>query len=431
MRLSGCVAIAALLTTALTSTVRAQGLFLPAAGAKARAFGGATTAAPLDAAGGLYWNPATISKLPNEVMFGGEFAYANSHLSATIPAGSIGPFPATTRSGETRSDSGVGVLPTVAMVFRPYEDSPITFGLGVLAPAGGGVNYRGGSGTPVLTPQNPPGGGGGPPFTFGFGPQAASLLLFNLTPTVSYQVNDQLSIGVGLFADVMLMSLDPAFFAPRNGNGTFPAGTHGRPFWGGGFKIGALYSPNCDWDIGFAYHTPHWMETMEWNASDHTGRALTLRLPFTLPSVVTLGAAYKGLQNTLLSVDVRWFDYTNAKTLGDSVISGGVGWRNIWSIAFGAQYQVSEVFSVRAGYTFSENPIDNTLTLFNTQLPGFWQHQLGFGATAAISDNVEMSLAYVHTFENDISGSILQIPGTTIRSDLEVHSLVFSANVKY
>lgn len=431
MRHSRFALAAVVLVGALTSTVRAQGLFLPANGAKARSFGGATTAAPLDAAGGLYWNPATISRLPNEIMFGGEFAYANSHLSATIPAGTIGPFPPTTRSGETRSDSGVAVLPTVALVFRPFEESPLTFGLGVLAPAGGGVNFAGGPNTPVLTPQNPPGGGNVPPFTFGFGPQAASLLLFNLTPSVAYKLNDQISVGASMIVDVLTMSIDPAFFAPRNGNGTFPAATHGRPFWGAGFKIGALYSPTPDWDLGLAYHSPHWLETLVWNSANETGVAQTLRLPFTLPSIISMGAAYKGIDNLLLAVDVRWFDYTNARTLGDSVVSGGVAWRNIWSVACGAQYRISQMLTVRVGYTFSENPVNEALTLFNTQLPGFWQHQLGIGTSLALTDSLEMSLSYVHTFENHINGSIIQIPGTRIRSDLEVHSLVFSANVRF
>jgi long-chain fatty acid transport protein len=415
----------------LATPLRAQGLFLPGAGAKSRSFGGATTAAPLDAAGGLYWNPATISRLRNEVMFGGELDYATSHLSATIPAGSIGPFPPTTRSGSTRSDSGVAVLPAVAMVYRQCEESPLTFGMGLLAPAGGGVNFAGGPDTPVLTPQNPPGGGNVPPFTFGFGPQAASLVLFNMTPTVAYKLNEQLSVGATMIVDVMTMSIDPAFFATRNGNGTFPAATHGRPYWGAGFKIGALYSPAEEWDFGLAYHSPHWMETLVWNSSDENGVAQTLRLPFTLPSIISMGAAYKGIPNTLLAVDVRWFDYTNAQTLGDSVIEGGVAWHNVWSVALGAQYQVTPALSVRIGYTFSENPVNETLTLFNTQLPGFWQHMLGFGATMALSEKVSASIAYVHTFENTISGSIIQIPGTRVSSDLAVDALAFSINVNY
>ena len=303
--------------------------------------------------------------------------------------------------------------------------------MGLLAPAGGGVNFAGSTSNPILSPQNPPGGGGAPPFTLGFGPQAASVALFTLTPTVAYKVNEQLSLGVTLFADVMSMSMDPAFFGPRNANGTFPPATNGRPFWGGGFKVGALFSPTCEWDLGFAYHSPHWMETFEYNSKDQTGAGFVLRLPFTLPQIVTMGAAYKGIPCTTLAVDVRWFDYANAHTLGDSVADGGVAWRSIWALAFGAEYQLNPMMSVRAGYSYNQNPIEEEATLFNVQLPGFFQHMVSLGASMAITETLEMSIAYVHTFENSISGSIVQLPGTQVRSDLEMHSLLFSMSANF
>ena len=44
---------------------RAQGFVLAGAGPVNRSMGGASTAAPLDATGALFWNPATLSGLPS------------------------------------------------------------------------------------------------------------------------------------------------------------------------------------------------------------------------------------------------------------------------------------------------------------------------------------------------------------------------------
>ena len=41
----------------------AQGVYLPSIGPTNQSFGGAATAAPIDLAGALYWNPATLSGL--------------------------------------------------------------------------------------------------------------------------------------------------------------------------------------------------------------------------------------------------------------------------------------------------------------------------------------------------------------------------------
>src|SRR5690348_13529813 len=62
--------VAALITT-LTTSAQAQGVYMPSIGPINQSIGGAGVAAPIDATGALYWNPATISGLQSsEVGFG-------------------------------------------------------------------------------------------------------------------------------------------------------------------------------------------------------------------------------------------------------------------------------------------------------------------------------------------------------------------------
>ncbi|WP_310821154.1 OmpP1/FadL family transporter [Stratiformator vulcanicus] len=430
--------LALLLIAMLPATVRAQGLVFPAAGPIGRSFGGANTAVPLDATSALTWNPATLSALPgNEIAFGSELLLANTRLDSTIPARALGPgAPPTTRTGVARSDSGLAAIPSIAMVFRPLgPDSPLTTGIGLLATVGGSVNFPG-SGSPVLNPTNPPGGGRTPPFTFGFGPQAASAALFEIVPTASYKINDWLSVGGGPVIASMTMSLDPAFFArPNDANGdgvsTFPAATHGRPYWGGGFRLGALVALTDDLNVGFAYKSPIWMETFVFNSYDELRSPLRLRLPFTIPQIFSAGVAYKGLPGTIVAADLRWLDYATTKTLGESPADGGTGWDSIWAFSLGAQHELNQMVTVRIGYTVNENPVPAAGTLFNTQLPGMIQHTFSTGATVKLNESVSMSLAYVHGFEGSSQGPILQIPGATVAIDTEYDSLVAGVNVAF
>lgn len=49
----------------------AQGIFLPSVGPVNQSMGGAATACPIDSAGAINWNPATISGLKcSEISFG-------------------------------------------------------------------------------------------------------------------------------------------------------------------------------------------------------------------------------------------------------------------------------------------------------------------------------------------------------------------------
>src|SRR5262245_25995978 len=81
-----------LATCGAVPRAQAQGLFSPGSGAVHRSMAGASTAVGADALGAMYWNPATISGLPNsEVVIGSELILPNTHVASTVPAGAFGP----------------------------------------------------------------------------------------------------------------------------------------------------------------------------------------------------------------------------------------------------------------------------------------------------------------------------------------------------
>ena len=82
--------LAQLTVLMIASLSHAQGLVLTSVGPVNRSMGGASAAAPLDASGALYWNPATLSGLPSSELDGGlELLYARARVSsanATFPS---------------------------------------------------------------------------------------------------------------------------------------------------------------------------------------------------------------------------------------------------------------------------------------------------------------------------------------------------------
>ena len=89
-----------------TVPARAQlGLAVAGVGPINRSMGGAAVAAPLDSAGSLFWNPATIGGLGrSEMLFGTELLIPRSTLSSRVPAGVARPtaMPATTGGNNGR-----------------------------------------------------------------------------------------------------------------------------------------------------------------------------------------------------------------------------------------------------------------------------------------------------------------------------------------
>lgn len=411
------------------SRTSAQGVISPGAGPINKAMAGASTAAPVDF-GSSYWNPANISFLQrDEVLLGSELILPDVYFSSRIPAGAIdGVQPTADRAGTTRSNSGVASNLAVGGTFRLAPDSPITFGLGIFGLVGGGVNFPGGYNTPVLAPRQPP-------VFVGVGPIYANMALLSIKPMVSYQMTDRLAVAIAPVVSTGSVQFDPAFFAPgpkdQYGLSTFPAGTHAHTVWGGGFELGLLYALSDAWNVGFSYKSPIWQERWTYRSSNPDLSPRTLGLQAQIPAIYSWGVAYKGLPKTLIDVDFRYLDYANTSMFGTPIIDGGLNWKSVFAVALGAQYEASERLTLRAGYLYNTNPIDAPQTLFNIQAPGFLQHTFSIGASLRLAEHIVTSIAWSHSFNNSITGPILQIPNSTATLSGQADSLLAGVTIQY
>ena len=146
----------------------------------------------------------------------------------------------------------------------------------------------------------------------------------------------------------MRSSFSPAFFAPNPkgpfGLTSFPAGTNSRPFWGGGFQVGLLYNINSNWNFGFSYKSPNWLEKWSYNASTNNGTARLIGIQAELPSILSWGVAYKGLPKTLIDVHLQLTSiYANTSLFGPKVSDGGLGLRSVFAVATGVPVPTSPI----------------------------------------------------------------------------------------
>lgn len=387
------------LLTAAPNVV-AQGILFPAVGATNRAMSGASTAAPLDPAGATYWNPATMSAFETtEIFVGGDFTYGDTFLASDVEF--------LDSAGENRSDSGLSAAPVIGLVSRP-GNSTYTFGLGIYSFLGRTIDFPGSSNNPILAPYNPPN-------SFGFGPVSASATGLQVSMLMSKQVSRYLAVGGGLTVNSVNLDLDPALFATRNGNGTFPAANNSRPRWGAGFQIGIFYSDQEKWNFGASFKSEQWFETFRYNSKDPIGRPRDLELQFALPSIFSVGVGYNVNDRTLIAADVRRFDYGNAALFGNSPENDGLGWRSIWAFAVGGHYRINDSVSTQVGYLYNQNPIREGSTLFNIQLPAINTNSISAGLTVALTEHVDIVGSGVYAFTHRNRSTILEIPGTEVQ----------------
>jgi len=422
---------------------RAQfGIAVSGVGPINRSMGGASVGAPLDAAGALYWNPATIGELGrSEMEFGTGFLVPRTTVSSRVPAGALGNgLPPTAMSGTTGGNNGVFLLPTVGVVYSP-EDSPWSYGLGIYEIGGFGVNYPIDGRNPILNPQVPFGRGVGPLYT--------QLQLFQFSPAVALKLTDRFSVGVAANIDYGLLYASPTLFSAPNLAMTplgpapvYGSGTQGRSRAGAGFQVGVYYEANEDWSFGASFNSPQWFDTYTWNGENPiNGRAARPSFGINFPWIASVGFGYKGIDRLLIASDFRFIDYrdTDGFRHGGFDQSGalrGLGWQNIFALAIGAQYLWTDAFSTRIGYTFNMNPIGGAMTTFNVGSPNIIQHTISVGASYNVTERFKVSLAYSHDFQNSISGPLVQpfvgrVPGSSVRTAATADAVYVGATVSF
>ena len=434
-----CLATAIAFTFCATPAWAQYGPILTGAGPINRSMSGTSTATPIDATGALYWNSATITALPGSSLdFGMELLLLRTELSSTLPASSFGPgLPPVTLAGSTQADNGVFALPSVGLVYQP-EDSRFTYGLGLFPVAGFGVNYSASTTNPILTPQAPNG--------FGLGSLWSELQVLQIAPTIAFQITDRLSIGLGPTVNLANLRVDPLLVAaPDNANGDAFAtyargGNHTHTHWGAGFQVGLYYALENGWSVGTSFKSPQWFEDFQFHAVDELGRPRDDSATLELPWILSVGIGYSGLERWTFGVDARYLDFNNAAGFGDQGYAPtgavrGLGFESIFTVSTGVEFRVTEALTARMGYSFGDNPIRDSQSIFNVASPTIIEHTLSVGASYRISDAFTLSASYLHSFENAIDGPLVlpvaTIPGSSIRSTTSVNMFLIGATVNF
>lgn len=414
-----CV-VAVLAQAALAGNAWAQGYALPSVGPVNGSMAGAGTAAPLDAVGTVYWNPAAILAVGNRVDIAGQVINVRAETETTA-----GPVHAT-----NASDSGVFALPAAAAIYAPAEAD---WGLGIGLNGIGGfmTNYPASPADPAFAP---------PPF--GPGAIYSRLAVMQISPTLALQLTENLSVGVAPTISAVELQADPFPLNGPNANFAYPAGTHGRTRWGGGAQAGVFYQAPADVALGFSVKSPQWFESFEYNSMTASGLPRTLETDYEFPMILSWGASWGGVERLVLATDVRYIDYDSTSVFGDPAgfdATGavtGLGWESIFLAAFGAQYSLTERFDVRCGYSISENPIPDGVIAFSTQAQAIHQHIVSLGGSLRLTDAVELSVAWQHLFANEAEGPLYTpavgaVPGTALHVEESVDAVIAGLSFAY
>lgn len=312
--------VIAVATSLFESTAKAQSFgielqntLMPASGGMA----GTSVARPQDLLSAINGNPGTMTQFE-----GTQFSFSGAWADPTIQFRQDSPLPVANVSPYEATSAAPGTAVGNIGLTQNFDDwgKPITFGLGLISTAGGGVDFR-------SVPQS--------------NGTSSQILILHFVGGMAIQVTDRLSIGA-------TAALGQGFFdAPYAGVGAMAAA------YGVRGSVGAGYELDPDTTLGFYYQTAEQFVFEDAVRLALPGNTLSAAFDVNLglPANLGFGVANSSLMdgNLLLAADITYKLWDSAALFKDI-------YQNQWVFQTGAQYSAGKC-RYRLGYAYAENPI--------------------------------------------------------------------------
>ncbi len=249
--------------------------------------------------------------------------------------------------------------------------------------------------------------------------------LVRITPSIAWQVNDALSLGMSLIGNYS--DLKQEFFPNTSfANPVDPS----QSFFGMrmrdmdttdfGFKVGGMYKPNDRITLAAAYTSKI---DLEFDGGKLTANMSAIGLGLVTykdvkakvidqPRELGIGAAIQWNKKLLLALELNWIDWSSAAKQATIRASNpnnpaapptlvqvtDQDWRDQYVVAIGAAYDLNDKTVVRAGYNYGRNPIpDENLNLL---LAPTGVHHLTIGLGRKLENGWRIDGAFEWNLEN-------------------------------
>jgi long-chain fatty acid transport protein len=323
------------------SALLANGMRLASQDGFATARGEAFTATA-DNPSAIYYNPAGITQLEGiEVRAGIYGIYLDPGFTPPPPA----------NTNTYHINNKLAAAPQFFATYTPAS-SPVSFGLGIYAPFGGGLSWPQDTGFRAVAIEG-------------------SLTYVTLNPVVALKLAHNFSVAAGLTINYGNLTMEQGLLRTETPfANVFRFKGEG---WSVGYDLGLLWQPHEKIAVGASLR----------NASTVTMRGHTeieqqpiiastevaAQADFTFPLNAIIGISYRPTPKWNVEFDA---DYTDWSSFGTVTIEQGptpfpvrqnvpvtLDWQGSWMFKFGATRYFDNHWHVSAGYVFNENSVPN------------------------------------------------------------------------
>ena len=246
------------------------------------------------------------------------------------------------------------------------------------------------------------------------GSAGISLTQAFISPALSWKYADNQSIALAaniLYQRFKAQGFDGDVFGGVSANQAAISNRGNDDSYGVGARIGWAAKPTHQLTVGASYSSKIDASRFKKYEGLFAGRG-----DFDVPESYGVGLNYQLTPALSVATDYLRINYSDVDSVGnglDQLFSNnlfgtaqgpGFGWEDINVYKVSATYQASEKLTLRAGYSYNDQPVQNDQTFLNILAPGVVQEHLSVGATWKIDDQQKVSLAYTHALEETVKG---------------------------
>jgi len=287
------------------------------------------------------------------------------------------------------------------------------------------TDYPGGQ-IPDASACNAAGGGFNPnpgPYNLlcGNGSLGVDLMQLIIAPTLAYKFTPNHAFGISPLIGIQSFAAEglQAFGGFSTSPNDLTNKGHDTSY-GYGVRVGWFGRMSDAVSLGAAYSTKIYMTEF-----DKYKGLFAEQGGFDMPENYSVGIAFKATPKLTVLADYRRINYSDVPSVGNpsgdllqcaggnqafclgGASGAGFGWQDVNVYKIGFEYQYDREITLRAGYSRNDNPIRAQDVTINILAPGVIEDHVALGFTYTTKSGGELTMFYMHAFENSVTGSSL------------------------